>query len=244
MDRLPWIRRDWHDNHEEFEEAKRPYFESCFDESPFLKADFLYHQPCEVTDEQYAKKKFDCDPEFVMPSFRISLRLAKTMCDDHPLALRKMLKKAYKDRNLFDGFVLGKNVYMHSLLKGDVIVVHPKSGHALMPDNKRWTRDESPETDPFICVFLGREIIRDYEGDELCTFHACDMDGSKRIEFYPIDIVRNVRSRRQNRAVHLIQNAFRRSMADPAFTLCRKRLKREFEEMREETYLPVYTCVN
>lgn len=189
----------WHKNASFFDAKKVPYFNFYCVEAPYVIPLYMRHFPSSTLDtDRMPFASEEGDDLALNVSINVSINVSKF--------------EEEEERNMQsdDVVIMGWNVYQHSLIVGDLIVVHENTAHAIMPDDKKWDRneDESGNTHPYLCMYLGKDRIIDADGDYEAK-HFVETYTGEIFEFYPADIVKNVRYEGQARAAKKIQNTWR-----------------------------------
>lgn len=115
----------------------------------------------------------------------------------------------------------GPDPIRHSLIPGDTVIIHNRTGFSLMPDGTRWSREfvdmlkkgpskccvhEDPQ--PFMGIFVGYKEQIDDDGDQI-TNYTLLIDNGEIVSFTPFDVVKNVRVSLMERSASIIQRHWR-----------------------------------
>lgn len=215
----------WHINQSHFDQDKKDnYFIFKFANVPAFIQGFKHHYPCSKHFYMFNETEVVC-PQLNKNPHEIFLE--KERCISNCLqAIKYMAKRnlvphiytTSNDMQLgFDVVVLGPKLYQHSLVPGDLIIVDDGTGYSLMPDERRWKRNDSDvqkmqfsniEAQPYLCTFKEKYIDEDNDGDELVSYIVIREDGTEK-SIDPHDIVKNVRAYFQHVSACTIQRSWR-----------------------------------
>lgn len=145
----------WHPNLSAFDPVKTAYFNEHDPEAGGFSGfpEYASHMPRSVTyvwvlrEDGRRLARLCSDPKDAFTDTADNTAMDLNGVANDVLKARRVSPLATRDlcRSLHNVTALktGPCPYRHTLLAGDTIIVHPGSGFALMPDGKRWIRDDT-----------------------------------------------------------------------------------------------------
>lgn len=201
--------RAWHPNERLFDPEKVRYFDQSDPEGAGLSG---------------LPKFADKMPRTVTTSYRSNKHNGRSIVTDDNGDQRPHHNEE-TTLTTFTALQMGPCPIKHTLIPGDLIVVHDGSGYSLMSDDRRWRRND-PElvltsdrktnahsaVQPYLAIFREYNIYYDDDGNVGTDYEIDELleDGSRRnVTFMPFDVVKNVRVGIQHRSATTIQRTWR-----------------------------------